>query len=76
MGIDTNILVRFLVEDDTAQTERAHAFLARARSSGDMVQGCGGTVTFDRSLRDAAGFTALDTGSGTGRTSRMKSGKA
>lgn len=36
-GIDTNLLVRFLVEDDPRQTERARAFLERSRSQGEIV---------------------------------------
>lgn len=36
-GIDTNVLVRFLVEDDPEQTERARRFLARSRSDGEVV---------------------------------------
>jgi predicted nucleic-acid-binding protein len=36
-GIDTNVLVRFLVADDPRQAERAHAFLARSRSHGEVV---------------------------------------
>jgi len=35
IGLDTNILVRFLVEDDLAQTERAQAILRRAVGSDD-----------------------------------------
>lgn len=35
IGLDTNILVRFLVEDDLAQTERAQAILRRAIESDD-----------------------------------------
>lgn len=30
IGLDTNVLVRFLVEDDAAQTERARSVLQRA----------------------------------------------
>jgi len=35
IALDTNILVRFLVEDDAAQTERARALLAKAVASDD-----------------------------------------
>lgn len=37
IGIDTNVLVRFLVADDKTQTDRAHAFLAQSRSQGESV---------------------------------------
>jgi predicted nucleic-acid-binding protein len=36
-GIDTNILVRFLVGDDPAQAERARRFLAESRAKGERV---------------------------------------
>lgn len=36
-GIDTNVLVRFLVEDDQEQTERVHRFLAKCRRVGEPV---------------------------------------
>ncbi len=32
MALDTNVLVRFLVEDDTEQTKRAAALLGRAEA--------------------------------------------
>ena len=35
IALDTNILVRFLVEDDLSQTERAQAVLRRAVESDD-----------------------------------------
>jgi predicted nucleic-acid-binding protein len=35
IALDTNVLVRFLVEDDEAQTERVRAFLARTIEAGD-----------------------------------------
>lgn len=35
IGLDTNILVRFLVEDDLAQTERAQSILRRAVEADD-----------------------------------------
>jgi len=35
IALDTNVLVRFLVEDDEAQTERARAFVARAIEAND-----------------------------------------
>jgi predicted nucleic-acid-binding protein len=37
IGIDTNVLVRFLVGDDKKQAERADAFLSRSRSQGEVV---------------------------------------
>ena len=129
-GLDTNALVRFLVEDDRRQTDRVQRFLARSRTLGERVyvsaivlceavwvlrsafaksraevleavqqllstdifvveeedsvraaldlcrtgkadfvdcligrlnlaKGCRSTVTFDRSLRETAGFTML-----------------
>lgn len=36
-GIDTNVLVRFLVADHKTQTDRAHAFLGQSRSQGESV---------------------------------------
>ena len=36
-GIDTSVLVRFLVEDHANQAQRAHAFLGRSRSQGEVV---------------------------------------
>jgi predicted nucleic-acid-binding protein len=35
IALDTNVLVRFLVEDDEAQTERAKAFVANAIEAND-----------------------------------------
>ena len=37
IGIDTKVLVRFLVADDKTQTDRAHAFLAQSRSQGESI---------------------------------------
>ena len=37
LGIDTNVLVRLLVEDDAEQTRRARGFVARAFEQGDPV---------------------------------------
>lgn len=37
IGLDTNVLVRLLVDDDPAQTARARAFLNEARSSREML---------------------------------------
>lgn len=45
-GLDTNVLLRFLTADDPVQAERVGALA--------------GTVTFDRALRGAAGFSLLD----------------
>jgi predicted nucleic-acid-binding protein len=36
-GIDTNVLVRYLVEDDPAQTNRVERFLAASRVAGERV---------------------------------------
>jgi len=36
-GIDTNVLVRYFVEDDVAQTKRVERFLAAARRAGESV---------------------------------------
>jgi len=36
-GLDTNVLVRFLVEDDEAQTARVHRFLKSSRAAGEAV---------------------------------------
>ena len=37
LGLDTNVLVRFLVQDDQTQFERAHKLIARESRSGDTV---------------------------------------
>ena len=37
LGLDTNVLVRFLVQDDQAQFERAHKLIGRESRSGDAV---------------------------------------
>ena len=37
LGIDTNVLVRFLVRDDEAQFERAHKLIKREVSAGRRV---------------------------------------
>lgn len=36
-GVDTNVLVRFLVGDDPGQESRAAAFFARAASAGEKL---------------------------------------
>lgn len=36
-GVDTNVLVRFLVDDDEAQTARVHRFLKSSRNTGEPV---------------------------------------
>jgi predicted nucleic-acid-binding protein len=37
IGVDTNVLVRFLVKDDPAQFEKARKLIGRAASSGEPV---------------------------------------
>jgi predicted nucleic-acid-binding protein len=37
IGLDTNVLVRFLVKDDNAQTARAVALMNRAERDGDAL---------------------------------------
>jgi predicted nucleic-acid-binding protein len=37
IGLDTNVLVRFLVEDDAEQTARATRLIERASRSGDAL---------------------------------------
>ena len=37
IGLDTNVLVRFLVQDDAAQFERAQRLLKREASRGELV---------------------------------------
>ena len=37
LGIDTNVLVRFLVQDDEAQFEKAHKLIKREVSAGGRV---------------------------------------
>ncbi len=37
IGIDTNVLVRFLVEDDEAQAAAVNSLLSRARRQGETV---------------------------------------
>lgn len=36
-GIDSNVLVRLLVEDAPDQTDRVHRFLAKSRAAGETV---------------------------------------
>ena len=36
-GIDTNVLVRYLVDDDQEQADRVHRFLARCRRASEPV---------------------------------------
>jgi predicted nucleic-acid-binding protein len=37
IGLDTNVLVRYLVEDDKAQTDSANRLLSAARDAGEVV---------------------------------------
>lgn len=37
IGVDTNVLVRYLAQDDPAQARRVDAFLASALSEGDRL---------------------------------------
>jgi len=37
IGLDTNVLVRYLVEDDRAQTDRAQRLLAAAKAAGEFL---------------------------------------
>lgn len=37
IGIDTNVLARFIVEDDTEQSKRANALFRRAVAKGERV---------------------------------------
>jgi predicted nucleic-acid-binding protein len=37
IGLDTNVLVRFLVEDDKAQTEKAARFMERAIAADEPI---------------------------------------
>ena len=37
IGVDTNVLVRFLVRDDAAQAQTAAAFFRRAESRGEVL---------------------------------------
>ena len=37
IGLDANVLVRYLIEDDKAQTDSANRFLATARDAGEVV---------------------------------------
>ena len=37
IGLDTNVLVRFLVEDDVEQTARAAAFVRKAAAKGEPL---------------------------------------
>src|SRR5690242_20055900 len=36
-GVDTNVLVRYLTEDDEGQTDRVHRFLKKSRVAGEPV---------------------------------------
>jgi predicted nucleic-acid-binding protein len=37
IGVDTNVLARFVVEDDSRQTERANAMFRRALAKGERI---------------------------------------
>lgn len=37
LGLDTNVLVRFLVQDDVAQFEKAHRLIKREASAGRSI---------------------------------------
>lgn len=37
IGIDTNVLVRYLVADNEAQTDRVRQFLASSRAAGELA---------------------------------------
>jgi predicted nucleic-acid-binding protein len=37
IGVDTNVLVRYLVEDDEEQTKRAEALFRRASAKGETI---------------------------------------
>jgi len=37
IGVDTNVLVRFVVEDDKRQTEHANALFRRALAKGEQI---------------------------------------
>jgi predicted nucleic-acid-binding protein len=37
IGVDTNVLVRYIVEDDAAQTKRADALFRRALAKGEAI---------------------------------------
>ncbi|MBI3679789.1 MAG: type II toxin-antitoxin system VapC family toxin [Acidobacteria bacterium] len=37
IGVDTNVLVRFFIDDDEDQYERVHRLLRKCRNSGDRV---------------------------------------
>jgi len=37
IGVDTNVLVRYIVEDDAEQTKRADALFRRALAKGEMI---------------------------------------
>ena len=36
-GVDTNVLVRYFVEDDDAQVNRVRRFMAASRAAGEPV---------------------------------------
>jgi len=36
-GVDTNVLLRYLVEDDEEQASRVHRFLAATRNAGETI---------------------------------------
>ena len=36
-GVDTNVLIRYLAEDDHEQTQRVHGILRAARTSKDVI---------------------------------------
>ena len=71
IALDTNVLVRLLVEDDREQARRAVALLRGAAGRGEQAfvtdvvvreqaqaAGCEAVATFDRALHRVPGFVA------------------
>jgi predicted nucleic-acid-binding protein len=69
-GLDTNVLVRYLTQDDPRQSRRASAVVAEAVAGGErlfvsavtlceLVRVLHGAYTFDRRLKASALFRVL-----------------
>jgi predicted nucleic-acid-binding protein len=73
-GLDTNVLVRYLTQDDPAQSRKANSLIDGAVRKGRAGQGdfadhvlglrnrkagCGATATFDRALKGNTSFAHL-----------------
>jgi hypothetical protein len=56
IGLDTNVLVGYLTQDDPVRARRANAVVAAALEKGER---CRLDATFDRRLKSSAVFRVL-----------------